>query len=97
MMWNIKYGTMGRRIGMVRPNTISAEEAKKIAGEYVARVRGNGPYEFSANEFYGYFTLDFKKNGMTLGMLSVNAFSGQVWSHTWHGGFISEQEGMGKM
>ena len=97
MMWNIKYGTMGPRPGAVRPNVIGAEEAKKIADEYLARVRGDGPYEYSVNEFHGYYTLDVKKNGMILGMLSVNAFSGQVWNHTWHGGFIAEREGMGDM
>lgn len=97
MMWNAKYGMMGAQPGAVRQNAIGAEEAKRIAGEYLARVRGDGPYEFSANEFYGYYTLDAKKNGMILGMLSVNAFSGQTWYHTWHGGFIAEQEGMSKM
>jgi hypothetical protein len=93
MMWNTKYGMMGTRSNGV----LGAEEAKKIAGEYLSRVRGEGPYEFSANEFYGYYTLDFKKNGMILGMVSVNAFTGQAWYHTWHGGFIAEQEGMSDM
>jgi len=97
MMWNIKYGMMGTRSGAVRSNVIGAEEAKKIAAEYLERVRGDGPYELGANEFHGYYTLDYKKNGMVLGMLSVNAFSRQVWYHTWHGGFIREQEGMGGM
>jgi hypothetical protein len=97
MMWNTKYGMMGARSGAVRPNVIGVDEAKKIAGEYLARIRGEGPYEFSAKEFSGYYTLDFKKNGMILGMVSVNAFTGQAWYHTWHGGFIREQEGMGEM
>ena len=76
---------------------IGADEAKSIAGEYLTRVRGDGPFEFSVNEFYGYYTLDFKKNGMILGMVSVNAFTGQAWYHTWHGGFLREEEGMGGM
>ena len=97
MMWNTKYGMMGTRSSGVRPNVIGADEAKKIASEYLSRVRGEGPYEFSANEFYGYYTLDFKKSGMILGMVSVNAFTGQAWYHTWHGGFIAEQEGMSGM
>lgn len=97
MMWNTKYGMMGARSGAVRPNVIGVDEAKKLAGEYLARTRGEGPYEFSANEFPGYYTLDFKKGGMILGMVSVNAFTGQTWYHTWHGGFIAEQEGMGEM
>jgi hypothetical protein len=97
MMWNLKYGMMGGRPGAVRQNAIGADEAKKIAGEYLARVRGAGPYEFGADEFYGYYTLDAKKDGMVLGMLSVNAFTGQVWYHTWHGGYIGMQEGMSGM
>jgi len=51
----------------------------------------------TADEFYGYYTMDVKKNGMVLGMLSVNAFSGQVWYHSWHGGYIGMQEGTGTM
>ena len=97
MMWNIKYGMMGARSGAVRPNTIGKEEAEKIATEYVERVRGKGPYTFGVDEFYGYYTLDVKKDDTVLGMLSVNAFSGQVWYHTWHGGYIGIQEGMSKM
>ena len=97
MMWNLKYGMMGARTGSVRSNTIGMEEAKKIAAEYLERVRGHGPYDLSADEFYGYYTLDVKKDGAVLGMISVNAFSGQVWYHTWHGGFIAMQEGTAKM
>jgi hypothetical protein len=97
MMWNLKYGMMGGRSGPARPNAIAVEEAKKIAGDYLDRVRGHGPYELSADEFYGYYTMDVKKNGMVLGMLSVNAFSGQVWYHSWHGGYIGMQEGTGTM
>jgi hypothetical protein len=97
MMWNIKYGMMGGTGAAVRPNSIGMEEAKKLASEYLDRARGKGPYELGADEFYGYYTLDVKKDGTVLGMLSVNAFTGQVWYHTWHGGYIGMQEGMGGM
>jgi hypothetical protein len=97
MMWNLKYGMMGSRSGTARPNAITADEAKKIASEYLERVRGHGPYTLSADEFYGYYTMDVKKGDVVLGMLSVNAFSGQVWYHTWHGGYIGMQEGTGTM
>ena len=43
-------------------------------------------------EFYGYYTLDFEKDGKVAGMLSVNGYSGQVFLHTWHGTFIEESE-----
>jgi hypothetical protein len=97
MMWNLKYGMMSWRSGTVRPNAIPMDEAKKIASEYLERVRGHGPYELSADEFYGYYTMDVKKDGIVLGMLSVNGFSGQVWYHNWHGGYIGMQEGTGTM
>jgi len=42
--------------------------------------------------FYGYYTLDFEKDGKVVGMLSVNGYSGQVFLHTWHGTFIEESE-----
>ena len=94
MMWNTKYGMMSSA-GAVG-NTLTAEAAEKIATEYLLRVRGGGPYKVDASEFYGYFTLDYEMDGRVLGMLSVNAFSGQVWYHSWHGGFLGEEE-MGKM
>ena len=43
-------------------------------------------------QFYGYYTLDFEKDGRIAGMLSVNGYSGQVFLHTWHGTFIEEAE-----
>ncbi len=43
--------------------------------------------------FPGYYTVDFEVNGQTAGMLSVNAYTGQVWYHTWHGQFLSERSG----
>jgi hypothetical protein len=43
-------------------------------------------------QFYGYYTIDFEKDGKVIGMLSVNGYSGQVFLHTWHGTFIEEAE-----
>lgn len=40
--------------------------------------------------FYGYYTLDYSKDGKPVGMLSVNGYSGQIWLHTWHDTFIEE-------
>ena len=45
-----------------------------------------------ASTFPGYYTLDVTRDGRTLGMLSVNAYSGQVWYHNWHGTFIQEKD-----
>ncbi len=91
MMWNTKYGMMGAGAGAAS-GTISEEQAVKIAADYLSRVRGGGPYEIHGDEFYGYFTFDYQKGGQILGMLSVNSFTGQVWYHGWHGGFLGEEE-----
>ena len=92
MMWNTKYGMMGSGVGAASGNTISEEQAVKIAADYLSRVRGGGPYEIQGDEFYGYYTFDFEKGKQILGMLSVNSFTGQVWYHGWHGGFLGEEE-----
>ena len=45
-----------------------------------------------ADSFYGYYHFDVIRGGRQVGMLSVNAGSGQVWYHTWHGEFIEKRE-----
>jgi hypothetical protein len=37
--------------------------------------------------FPGYYTLLLGREGRITGMLSVNATSGEVWYHSWHGAF----------
>jgi hypothetical protein len=46
----------------------------------------------AADAFPGYFTIDITKDGKTTGMLSVNASTGQVWDHWWHGAFVGMSE-----
>jgi hypothetical protein len=36
----------------------------------------------------GYYTLHTMKSGKITGMVSVNAYTGQVWYHSWHGTFL---------
>lgn len=97
MMWNLKYGMMSGygSYGMmgyapsvepvaempVRPN--SAVEA---AQTYLDTNLGNGlTADDHADTFYGYYTLHVNRDGQTVGMLSVNGYTGQVFLHTWHG------------
>jgi len=42
--------------------------------------------------FPGYYTIDVTRNGHPIGMLSVNASTGAVWYHAWHGMFIREKD-----
>jgi len=37
-------------------------------------------------------TLHIINGGQVTGMLSVNAYTGAVWYHTWHGAFIASSE-----
>jgi hypothetical protein len=43
-------------------------------------------------KYPGYYTFDTTRNGKTFGMLSVNASTGAVWYHGWHGSFLAEQD-----
>jgi hypothetical protein len=37
----------------------------------------------------GYYTLHTLRGEQVVGMISVNAATGAVWPHTWHGRFIA--------
>jgi len=84
MMWNTRYGMMGGPAQA--PVRYGLEEAKKLAQTFLkgflpgARVLEEGA-------FPGYYTLDFGRKEVE-GMLSVNAYTGEVWVHTWHGPFL---------
>ena len=42
-----------------------------------------------ADAFPGFYSMEIERNGKIVGMLSVNAFSGAVWNHSWHGAFVA--------
>lgn len=95
MMWNAKYGMHGSGMmgrGMMGDYatgemTVSPQEAEEIAQRWLdANLPGRTAGE--ADPFYGYYTLHFLKDGEIEGMLSVHGSSGDVWYHSWHGGFI---------
>ncbi len=99
MMWNAKYGMMGRRGGMMGmmgsyasgEMTLSPQEAQEVAQRWLdANLPGRTPGE--ADEFYGYYTLHFLNDGQIEGMLSVHGSSGEVWYHSWHGDFVTMTE-----
>lgn len=108
MMWNTKYGHMAGYSGMggmmgyiygpgpgesnqTAQPSIAIERARQIATQFLAAVfPGAAPDD--GTTLYGYFTFDIKRDGTPIGMLSVNAYSGQVWYHNWHGTFVQEKE-----
>ena len=70
--------------------SVTPEKAIEYAQKYLdANVKGTTAAT-DPIKFYGYYTIDFEKDGKVTGMLSVNGYSGQVFLHTWHGTFIEE-------
>ncbi|PKQ23311.1 MAG: hypothetical protein CVT65_08925 [Actinobacteria bacterium HGW-Actinobacteria-5] len=82
MMWNTGS----------RDATVSPDQAQTIADDW---LRANQPGQSAVADvkaFPGYYSIDTETNGNTVGMVSVNALTGAVWYHTWHGTFIAEED-----
>jgi hypothetical protein len=69
---------------------VTQEQAISLAQAYLDQSIPGATAATDPVKFYGYYTLDFEKDGKVAGMLSVNGYSGQVFLHTWHGTFIEE-------
>lgn len=89
MMWNTEYGMPGARRDATA--TVSASEARRLAEEWLAAHRP-GLRAGEADAFPGYYTLHTMRDGAIVGMMSVNAATGAVWYHTWHGSFVGMTE-----
>ncbi|OQY91177.1 MAG: hypothetical protein B6D38_00850 [Anaerolineae bacterium UTCFX1] len=72
--------------------TVTPEQAIEYAQKYLDANISGAVAATDPMQFYGYYTLDFEKDGEVAGMLSINGYSGQVFLHTWHGAFIEEAE-----
>jgi len=70
--------------------TVTPEQAITYAQQYLDANISGATAATDPIQFYGYYTLDFEKDGKVAGMLSVNGYSGQIFLHTWHGTFIEE-------
>jgi hypothetical protein len=62
-----------------------------IAQQWLATNRA-GQTAQAADSYPGYYTLETTTTGATTGMMSVNATTGAVWYHTWHGRFIAKED-----
>jgi hypothetical protein len=69
----------------------SLAQAVTVANAWLAKVHSGQKAETDGRAYPGYFTLDTTLNGKTHGMVSVNAKTGTVWYHGWHGTFVSEK------
>ena len=95
MMWNTKYspmagGMMGRYYNS-GPMAVSAQQAQAIAQSWLDANAAGSTAE-APDVFYGFYTVDYSRAGKLAGMLSVNGYSGQVWYHSWHGGFVQSHQ-----
>ena len=70
-----------------RDGSVSAADAVRIADRWLAREQP-GASAADAEAFPGYYTLHVLRGGDVTGMLSVNAATGAVWFHWWHGAFV---------
>ncbi len=101
MMWNNRYGMgaggMGGMMGGAYPAVaampVTPPQARDIAQRWLDADQ-RGARADAPDPFYGYYTVDFEKDGRPVGMLSVNGFSGAVWYHSWHGAFV-QMRGLG--
>lgn len=94
MMWNYKYSPMGGMMGgwfnqSSGKMTVTAEQARASAAQYLKTYLPNATVEDKGDTFYGYYHFDVLQNGKTIGMLSVNGYTGAVLYHTWHGDFVA--------
>ncbi len=85
MMWNTKYGHMNWNTAT--ETTVNEKKALEIAQDYLDRALP-GTKVADADTFYGYYTIEVTKDAKLYGMLSVNANTGAVWYHNWHGAFV---------
>lgn len=85
MMWNTRFGAGRTTTGAPE---YDINEAKKLAGNFLTGYLP-GAQVLESNEMPGYYTFDFGRQDIE-GMLSVNAYSGQIWVHTWHGPYLGE-------
>lgn len=94
-MWNKKYTTYnnGRCTNSLidysqLDEEISLLDAEIIANDYVVN-RMNSDYSIiTGNTFYGYYTFYLQEDAKTIGIISVNSQTGNVWFSNRHGEII---------
>jgi hypothetical protein len=100
MMTNGRGGIFGflNQQKVTPPSGVSADmpvtddQAVKAAQDFLDKYQKGTTAASDPIKFYGYYTVDFTKDGKVVGMLSVNGFNSQVFIHTWHGTFVEESQ-----
>jgi hypothetical protein len=86
MMWNTGYGM--HTGSPATPARISASQATTIAQHWLDAHRSDLTVG-EPDPFPGYYTLHTLHDENIVSMMSVNAHTGTVWYHTWHGQFVA--------
>jgi hypothetical protein len=69
--------------------TVSPADAHTLAQRWLDANEPGVVVESGGDVFPGYYTLETLREGKITGMISVNASTGAVWPHWWHGSFIA--------
>jgi hypothetical protein len=71
--------------------SVSLADAHTLAQRWLDSNEPGVTVETGGDTFPGYYTLETLKGGKVItGMMSVNASTGAVWPHWWHGAFIAK-------
>ena len=70
--------------------SVSLAEAHTLAQRWLDANEPGVTVETGGDAFPGYYTLETLRDGRITGMMSVNASTGAVWPHWWHGAFIAK-------
>jgi hypothetical protein len=71
---------------------VSQGEAIQTAQRYLDAYLSGTQAEDKADSLYGYYTIHLLRDGNTIGMLSVNGYTQEVFVHFWHGDFVDMAE-----
>jgi hypothetical protein len=89
--WNSWSGSGAGKVTTMA-KAVAVANAWLAANHPGESVPADAVHEMSMGHFPGYYSFDTTYKGKTYGMLSINATSGIVWYHGWHGTFLAEHE-----
>ncbi|HSC03232.1 MAG TPA: hypothetical protein VLC49_07930 [Solirubrobacteraceae bacterium] len=76
--------------GTSNSTAVTMAKAHSLAQQWLDRHEPGVKVETGGDAFPGYYTLETLRGGKITGMISVNATTGAVWPHWWHGAFIAK-------
>jgi hypothetical protein len=85
-------GTAGSG-GTPAATAVTIAGAHSLAQRWLDRNEPGVKVETGGDVFPGCYTLETLEGGKITGMISVNATTGAVWPHWWHGTFIGKSKG----